>query len=96
MEIKRLRRSTDLLIGKAPFMRLVREISQSVGYYRCVPKLQAAMRLQCSCNAYAYALHQTIAANGPVLAKLRENRGIHFAIAHSRPPHVCHQLSGTL
>merc|ERR1712126_747757 len=49
-EIKKLQRSTDLLIRKAPFCRLVKEITISVRGGRMFPISNPSYRMSSNCN----------------------------------------------
>jgi histone H3/H4 len=56
-EIRRFQKSTELLIRKAPFQRLIREISSNIGVdFRY--QVSAVSALQEACEAYIIALFE--------------------------------------
>jgi histone H3 len=51
-DIRKYQRSTDLLIHKAPFQRIVRKITKDIGFMVCRFTGVAIEALQCACEAY--------------------------------------------
>ena len=60
MDIRRYQKSTELLIRKLPFQRLVREVAASVSCYGVTVRFQseAILCLQEACEAYAVHLFE--------------------------------------